>query len=351
MRKLLHVIVICFILFDAKAIAPSLPFLGYSPSKPFNYLILSNNRIGAEKIYYKALVNTGDVLDGYVYYRHSADGLKDTITDTSSSYNEITILYDSEGRVSNYKSPVNNINETYTYTDDGKLLSINTDYGNTICYYTNTGTDSIVQWHEHPYYGLTRSMKEVVTYNNDGYVKAAYRYIQEKGDYVLDYQWEYIFDDKERIVFIDDLDHATEDEYSNDVRYTYYEDRVEELIGNHTKKEYYFDGEGNWVKQLWYKWGVDEYWFLWEAYEWTYYYDGMVSNESIKRENGLRISSDKGVLYIDNDCSTELVIVSDMSGHIIVNQKLPEGRNAISICKAGIYIVKIGDEALKVVVR
>lgn len=340
MRKFLFLIVMSFILYYVKATIVELPFLRYSPTRPFNYLINSPNRIMADKVHYKIFSNYGDIIEGDNYIRHSDDGLTDIIM---TSDNEITMSYDKKGRLVHYISPINNIDETYTYTEDGKLLSVSSEYSNLICYYTNTGVDSLVQWVEHPYYGNVRSVKEVVSYRSDGYTKTFYTYVIERADYVFDGEKKYEFNEDGHVVFIDDLN---DDDI--DVRYTYSIDKIEEITGDHTKQEYYFDKNNDCVKQLWYKWSTSGYWFLWSAFDWIYYYND-VSINSIGADNDITLSTGKGKIYIiDNTGSSDPIVVSDMFGRVIVNSKLPVGENIISVRNPGIYIIRKGSFSQKV---
>lgn len=338
MRKFVFLMSMSFVLYCIKASIVDLTFLRYSPNKPFNYLIDSSKRITADKVHYKIFGNYGDIIEGDNYIRHSDDGLTDVIV---TSDNEITISYDKKGRLVRYISPINDMDETYTYTEDGKLLSISSEYSNLICYYTNTGVDSLVKWDEHPYYGNVRSTKEIVTYGSNGYTKAFYTYVVERADYVFDGEEKYEFNEDGCIVFIDNLND------DNDVRYFYSKDMVEEITGNHTKQEYYFDGNNDCVKQMWYKWSPSGYWYLWNAFDWIYYYYE-VSTDDIGVENYITLSTSKGKICIDNINASDPIVVADMFGRIIVNSKLPEGRNIISINSSGVYIVRKGSFTQKV---
>ena len=348
MRKCLLSIVMCMLLFAAKADISDPPFLRYSQTKPFNHYVMPSNRIMADTVYLKIFGSRGYVIERYTYYKHSNDGLEDIII-VPSDNKEITILYDLEGRAINYKSPINDIDEAYTYTNDGKLLSVTSDYRNSVCYYTNTGVDSLVSWQNHLYYGWIRDYKDVVTYNSRGYTITTYRYATEENRYIFEYECSYEFDEQDRIVLMD-YENNNADDTSNDVRYVYYEDRVEEFTGNSTKRIYYFNDRNDYVKLLWYKWSVSGNWYLWEAYDWIYYYgESTVSNENIEIENELRISTDNGILYIENSDSSEPIIVSDISGRVIVNKRLSEGTNTIPVNKSGIYIIRKGSYSKKIV--
>ena len=331
---------VCMALLDAKAIVADYQFFKYSPTKPFNFHITAPMRVMADTVHYKITsIFDDNGREGYTYYQRSDDGLTEYIIGTNGY--DVTMTYDSEGRVTGFKQPIHGFDETYTYTEDGRLLTVTDNHKKEICYYTNTGTDSLVWWQNHPYYGWVRHSKIVVTYNNDGYAMSSYDYAVEKGEYIDNgYPAEqYKFDEKGRLISM-----------GENQSYFYYEDRIEVISPNAAKSEYFFDEKGDCVKQIDYSWDINGYWYFIRAYDWTYYYgESTVSNENIEVKDELRISTDKGILYIENSDSSEPIIVSDISGRVIVNKRLSEGTNTIPVNKSGIYIIRKGSYSKKIV--
>ena len=132
---------------------------------------------------------------GTVNYKYSDNGL--TVSDDSGNL----YAFYSDGKVKSQKIPIHNIDEKYTYTDDGKLLSIESPYSKTICYYTNTSMDSLVIWsYSDRLQTFLRYGKEIATYNQNGYKYAVYRFDTEQNVYRLEFESLYEFDDQDRLI-------------------------------------------------------------------------------------------------------------------------------------------------------
>lgn len=73
-----------------------------------------------------------------------------------------------------------------------------------------------------------------------------------------------------------------------------------------------------------------------------------LKNENIALKESFSLFASVGILYFENYDSTDTVMICDIFGHIIINQKLPVGTNAIPINSTGIYIVKKGSCVKKI---
>ena len=199
-------ILLLFCLFSMKPLAfcknhgvPRFP----TPKDPFaDWLpIEERNKINANKIVcknYEAGVNLS--YTNTTFYNYSEDGLT-VFSHNGNNKPIMTYTFYPNGKLKNYIVPSSNTNDTYTYTDDGKLLSMESSFHKIQCYYTNTGVDSLASWfYSDRYEKFIKNEKYIISYNSKGYKKEIFRYNIEKGSYIKDLEDLYEFD-KIRIYF------------------------------------------------------------------------------------------------------------------------------------------------------
>jgi len=159
--------------------------------------------------------------------------------------------------------------------------------------------------------------------------------------YVLN-QIEYVFDSEDRLI------------RAGEVRYSYFEDGYEEILGSYEKMTYIFLANGYLSKRTFYqKQHENGEWFLKETWETTYRY----TSDNPNNPNGnttIETTSRKaygvnGAVMIQSD-KMEKVRIYAVSGLLIRELQTSPGNQSIALSK-GFYIVLIEDKAYKVMVR
>ena len=303
------------------------PFTGYNAS---NLKKMTADKVVSYIYDGENLINTNTVT-----YKYSDNGL--TVSDDAGN---IYTFY-SDGKIKSRKEPIHNFDETYTYTDNGKLLSIDSPYSKTICYYTNTGIDSLVRWsYSDRLQTFLRDGKEVATYNQNGYEYTVYRYDTEQNVYRLDFESLYIFDSEDRLIKILD----TNDNSLIEER-VYLTNKIIIYSGN--KEEYTYNEKGDLIEYALFFWTVNGYWFRRSTICYNYTYGDITLNEPINLSENHRIYTCSNNVIIENGKHGEIVKVYDISGHLCYFGILNSDRLIIDLRKNQLYIVQIGKHCIK----
>lgn len=341
------------------------PLFGLGKKAPFEENLSDKKRIIADSVYIKSIWANYELSEYTIRYKQGKDQTIDL------KYG-ITYNYYSNGKI---KSVIDKTSKTlYTYTEDGKFLSseiysLETQKcsSKTLCYYTNTGVDSMVQYVYNAVFDkFLPNNKTVVEYNSKGYNQLWYYYSIDKGDYIRPIKTIVEFDEYDRVSamynYQKNVDNSDFYLYSID-KYSYSNTengiKVESLAwltyyisiyGDHPqyKTETYYDKDGYEIKTASYNWKFeDEYWELRSSDEKTYYYSNKVANEKVTIPE-FHIYSSSNELVIDNDKEkTPIVSIYSITGKLIIKKNINLGLNFIPLEK-GLYIIEIDGKTKKV---
>lgn len=309
--------------------SPKDPFTGYNGS---NIKRMTANKVISYVYDVENLVNTNTV-----NYKYSDNGL--TVSDDSGNH----YTFYSDGKIKSKKIPIHNMDESYVYTDDGKLLSIESPYSKTICYYTNTGIDSLVVWsYSDRLQTFLRYIKEVATYNKDGYKYTVYRYDVEQNVYRLDCELLYVFDSQGRLEkVLNYSDNSLQEER------VYLDNKIVIRQGDSLKNEYTYNENGDLIEDAYFFWTVDGYWFRRSTICYDYTYSDITLNEQIDLSENHRIYSFSNNIIIENAKCGERVRVYDILGHLCYSGILNSDRFIIGLRNNQLYVVQIGKHSVK----
>ena len=325
---------------NAQEAVPFTPFSGF----------YDNVRVLADKANFKQYTKF-EILNEYqIIYKHSKDGLNDTVYNGSEYTKYIT--YYPDGKMKSYKYSHNyspkdyNVEEYYKYDDQGRILDVETPFSMQHYYYTNTNTDSIVRMDYNKIQdSYLPSYKDVIKYTGKGYKYYSYQYIIEENRYTEKPKLsEMILDQKGRVTKVigeNGVDLAGEYIYS---KYGY-------VYINYTqnkpysKNEYSFNEDGYLTKESLYFWvEAGQYWSLDSTSEYDYLYNS-TDNEEI-RELTSKVYASNGTIMIDLKNEAYVAIYS-FSGMLIKHLKLKPGIVQIPI-GGGMYIVSLNGESTKI---
>lgn len=341
------------------------PLFGLGKKDPFSDAYSNQKRILADSIYVRSISWYYQLSEYTIRYIQGKDQTIDLMHGETYNYypnGKIKSVIDKTGK------------KLYTYTEDGKFLSSET-YSfetqkciyKTLCYYTNTGVDSMVEyWYNAAFDKFLPNNKTVVEYNSKGYNQLWYYYSIDKGDYIRPTKTIFEFDEYDRLLamynYQQNVDNSDFSLYSIDKNsYSNTENgiKVESLAwltyyisiyGDHPqyKTETYYDKDGYEIKKASYNWKFeDEYWELSSSDEKTYYYSNKVANEKVTIPE-FHIYSSSNKLVIDNDKEkTPIVSIYSMTGKLIIKKNINLGLNYIPLEK-GLYIIEIDGKTKKV---
>jgi len=151
---------------------------------------------------------------------------------------------------------------------------------------------------------------------------------------------EYVFDAEDRLI------------RAGEITYSYFENGYSENLGPYAKTIYYFLENGYLSKKIFYKL-FEEEWIQHTVWETAYRYkadnpNNPNSNATIKNTLRKVYGIDGAVMIYSG--KPETVRIYAVSGLIVRNIQTSPGNQSISLSK-GFYIVKMGDQAYKVMVR
>ena len=186
------------------------------------------------------------------YYDYSKDSLILTIR---ADWGTQTAKYDSDGKMTYFSSPINNWNDTYTYTDDGKILKIEGKGNdgkvstNTLYEYTNNSATETHYSYSEVYDKLLPSVKTIYKYTDAPQVESFIYDIETNKwtkDMIENYSLDYIgrITDIKRLHINTNYTYYIHYEYT-DNGYTYYErtnsskeaDKTEYTFNDHNDVE------------------------------------------------------------------------------------------------------------------
>lgn len=254
------------------------------------------------------------------------------------------------------------------YSDKNQLLSESTYYPG---HESNTGdyTEPLEILDATFEYGEDGRLTKVMEYNLD--TTLTYNYVVTDSSYILDQLYEYILDDQGRVIrhkIVDNAeDYVTDPDGRRlrveDTYYFYFDGGFTSIKCYHrspsglyapytwAKKEYYFQENGYLSKQMDYimEDGETE-WRLYEHSEWSYHYiaGNPLPNAVIEEPDG-RVYAAEGAVIIETE-QPATVSVYSFDGQLITQQRVAAGVNRLALSK-GAYIVSIHGKGYKVAVN
>ena len=311
----------------------------------------------ASKVHYKKH-NRFNILNEWdKYYDYSKDSLSITV---KAPWGIQYVKYNLDGTMASYSSPVNNWNGTYTYTEEGNILKIESK--------TNEGNDS--------HYSLFNYANATVTRTNYIYSEVYNKFFITSRD-IIEYNKEFIkyttqlynIDtnnwENEQGYNVYKLDvygrvieggwYDEKGEYHIDVQYSYTNNGYIEYSKfnghNYAIREFTFNNQDDLIKEVWYNWNEDGRKDLVSITEYTYTYPNPTSNENIKQQNYKVYSTENGLVIENNirDSNIKASIYA-ITGQLLRTISISDNRTEIPL-SPGIYIVVIDNRSYKVKVK
>ena len=197
------------------------------------------------------------------YYDYSKDSLSITIR---APWGIQYVKYNLDGTMASYSSPINNLNDTYTYTEEGNILKIEgkTNEGNDIYYnlfnYTNSSVTRTDYTYSKVYNKFLITSREIIEYNKD-FIKSTIQSYNIDTD-----KWEN--DQSYSVSKLDAYGRVIEGgwydekgEYHIDVQYSYtnngYIEYSKSNGHNYAIREFTFNNQDDLIKEVWYNWNED----------------------------------------------------------------------------------------------
>jgi len=278
--------------------------------------------------------------DGYIYY--SDDSLTVTVKNSpnDTSYNVKSSFYPN-GELKSRFRPINNIYETYKYTEDGRILDIYS-FSNENCtdsvprahfhyYYTDTKLDSVVDYIYSKIYNkyIHNSKKELI-YTSTGYIIVSGDYHMVSAltnQYNIIDRTEYFFDSKNRLI------------RCKEQTYTYRNDGYDIWVNLKISESYYFNDKGDLIRYIDNSFVTD----------YTYTYNTITSNDKVVA-NSDNIITKKGAFVIDSNVANKPYYIYGLDGRLVKNGIVNSGMNEIPI-NEGVYIISFNGTSKKMLVR
>ena len=283
------------------------------------------------------------------YYNYSKDSL--TLIIGSGTYVQ-TAKYDSDGKMISFSSPINEWNDTYTYTDDGKILKIegkrNTGeiYSNIFYEYTNDSATEIYYGYSEVYNKLIPFEKNIIKYTDTPQMES-FRYDMETNEWQKEEIVNYTLDYLGRITEITRF--LVRTDYTSYIHYEYTDDGyiVFERRNNSkdiNKTEYIFNDKDDIKKIKEYRYGD-----LYSIEDYTYTYLIPTANDEVKTIHP-KVYSRSHNLIIENPGTDNIISIYSITGQLL--KKLSTSKNVEEIpLKAGIYIISIGNKTYKIKIK
>ena len=291
------------------------------------------------------------------YYDYSKDSLSITIR---APWGIQYVKYNLDGTMASYSSPINNLNDTYTYTEEGNILKIEgkTNEGNDIYYnlfnYTNSSVTRTDYTYSKVYNKFLITSREIIEYNKD-FIKSTIQSYNIDTD-----KWEN--DQSYSVSKLDAYGRVIEGgwydekgEYHIDVQYSYtnkgYIEYSKSNGHNYAIREFTFNNQDDLIKEVWYNWNEDGRKDLVSITEYTYTYPNPTSNENIKQQNYKVYSTENGLVIENNirDSNIKASIYA-ITGQLLRTISISDNRTEIPL-SSGIYIVVLDNQSYKVKVK
>ncbi|WP_289007425.1 hypothetical protein [uncultured Parabacteroides sp.] len=324
-----------------------------TPKDPFaDWLpIEERNKINANKIVcknYEAGVNLS--YTNTTFYNYSEDGLT-VFSHNGNNKPIMTYTFYPNGKLKNYIVPSSNTNDTYTYTDDGKLLSMESSFHKIQCYYTNTGVDSLASWfYSDRYEKFIKNEKYIISYNSKGYKKEIFRYNIEKGSYIKDLEDLYEFDKNDRLTRIYRKQENKKEKLIEE--YFYSKNQFERYSYNYwdntrRKVKYVYDENNDLIEETHYNGDERDNWYTYFVDIYSYTYNGSTSTENITPTNTCHIYTSADKIIVANTMHRERINVYDISGRLRYTTISKSDKEEINLPTNQIYIVQVGNKRNK----
>jgi len=264
-------------------------------------------------------------------FKHSENGLTDTITTYSCLIAETIATYSEDGKLV-FRKDDDMFETDFSYDSEGRIQSKYTTI------YGYRGIDEkFIDGTETTDFDYVQNTIHFKGYREGKLYKESLTYIQYTDNgYITKtngVQTEYVFDSQQRLI------------RNGDIIYDYFENGYTETTKSR-KSEYYFLENGYWSKYVEYIL-KDGNWEHTETVNFTYD-DLPDSNQEIKT-NSYKVSTRKGGIVIETEAPAQIAIYS-INGQLINMKRISAGKEVFNISK-GLYIVNIGRESHKIIVK
>jgi len=309
--------------------------------------IFSEKRFKGSGIRVKEYNDKGEIVkEGVIKYRHSKDGLRDTVYGIGLGLVTESV-YDDAGRLVVFKrfdgeqEWESNYEEIYTYNPDGRIASVaiktNKYVDSTFYDYINHSITKFFEKEgEKTLYESSR-----IAYTDSGYIcRTLYHNDNQEHEII-----ECVFDDENKLtrrIYIEDGKTVSDVSYFyTDSSYYYYN------VGMTNKYEHVFNEEGFEVKKISYVFTGEE-WLVYEKIETSYLYDDSQSNTPVISDESQSVYGVENGIVVIADVKS-LVNIYTISGQLV--KKVYAQPNEQILLPKGIYIVRINEQSYKVRVR
>lgn len=287
---------------------------------------------------------------------HNQEGLIDTVYTYDNGYKELLCCYTYylNGKVKSWKQPVNNIYEEYEWTDDGRILSITSPYYMKNFYYTNSDIDSLISMrYSDRLSEFVLERKTIVQYTDSGYIKSEYVYLSDENKYkeTADYVYNYVFNDQNRIcrVYASILGSDTYLE-----RYYIYDSDIITMVlcneqGQPSQKYINIYKDGYLSELALFHYMANGSWSRMSTSMYSYSFPESTKISALDLSR-ISISGRNGEIYIKSDGNKYFYNIYDLRGNLIACGKSMGDETNIPV-GIGIYIVKVNDMLIKVIIK
>lgn len=286
---------------------------------------------------------------------YSADGLRfesKVVGDERHRGNTVYTFF-TNGKIRSFSSR-SSIHEEYVYNAAGQIEAVaGKDFMKEYFYDAANKKDSILLYKK----GLISdkfylSSKEVISHSDTGYVTKTYQVEGQK--VVLVKVSQYKTDAQKRVVAsrIAQADSNGKVKYS-DYKYVYTENGYDMIHpvdkGWISKREFRFNEQGDLISQKQYTKIAEKDWTLDLSFEYKYTYGGETSNEAIEQLENEVFAAEGAVTIVSVQSQLPYAVYS-ISGQLCAQGVLTSTQTSVPL-NQGVYIVLVGNERHKVVIR
>lgn len=327
-------------------IEPTTPYTGH-----FSKKVTKATQVVGKKTDYRHSSGTPEVTTFKVLCNHSADGLQFTskVTEGKMSRHDTEYTFYADGKIKTFKNVLTE--EAYKYTKDGKIAQVvGKDYK--VEYHYGNKKDTIYHYRLNIYDQYYVDKVDFVEYKDKGYWVSTF--VSNLSDKLEVAQSAiYTFDDQKRLIKC--TIGVKEDGKMKETfyQYDYTEDGYNEIQLNDQGfmrgEVVRFNKQGDLISKTVLHQDVNKEWKKNQSFEYTYTYGGETSNEEIQK-NESQVCVNNGSIVITSVKAQLPYAVYTIQGKQVQNGVLVSSETVVPV-SAGIYVVAVGEERHKVIVK
>lgn len=320
--------------------------------QPFDYKYPKASKVHCKMHNYFEIIREWDK-----YYDYSEDSLNLTIRQPEGKQ---YIRYNINKTMVSYSNPFYNWNDTYTYTDDGKIKRIDSESNDkknkwySIYEYNDNSTSIISYRYSQIFDKYLPDDKEVIKYLDNKTVSYTYNYdVNSKKWIKKEFCWVNLLDSEGKVI---EFGHYNEKnkKYRKEGNYEYTNDGYILYSfsngNNYSITECSFNEKGDLITDAFYHWSNDDQRYLDNIREYTYTYLEPTSNEEIRPTN-YKVYSNNGYLILENNTGiSKKISIYAITGQLLRTISISDNRTEIPL-SSGIYIVVLDNQSYKVKVK